>query len=187
MDLWKGGGKEDLAAMSRPTGPKWQFASRFRKGAFGWRGSGAAVERIGQAVAEIKEAARADRVAAAQGAITLLERLSPALEHVDSSSGALGSAVNRAIAELVPLIAEVPVDEETRRRWLERLWEAFVADRVPYIEGLGYYWGDLCATPPVAQKWAERLRPHVIESFRRDPGRATAGNISTGRWRASAP
>jgi hypothetical protein len=154
--------------MPRSTEPKWQFVSRFRKGAFGWRGSSAAVERVAQAVAEIKKAARADPMTAAEGAMRFIGRLSPALEHVDSSSGALGSAVNYAIAELVPLIAGAPVDDQTRRRWLERLWEAFMADRIPYIERLGDHWGELCATPEIAAEWAARLAPDVIDSYRRD-------------------
>ena len=58
-----------------------------------------------QAVGEIKRVARADPIIAADGAVTLFERLSPALEHVDGSSGAIGAAVNGAIAELVPLVA----------------------------------------------------------------------------------
>lgn len=40
---------------------------------------------------------------AAEGALLLLERLSPAREHVDSSSGSIGTAVNHAIGELVPI------------------------------------------------------------------------------------
>ena len=45
----------------------------------------------------------------------LLEKLSPALEQVDSSSGALGAAVNAAIEVLVPLIAKADVDARTRK------------------------------------------------------------------------
>jgi hypothetical protein len=33
-----------------------------------------------------------------------LERVSPALQHVDGSSGAIGTAVNHAIEELVAII-----------------------------------------------------------------------------------
>ncbi|MDQ2992222.1 MAG: DUF3579 domain-containing protein [Candidatus Eremiobacteraeota bacterium] len=164
--------------MPRSQARTWLFTSRFRKGAFGWKGSKTAVERIAQAVAEIKKAARTDRVAAAEGAITLIERLSPALEHVDSSSGALGSAVNWAIAEMVPLIGGAPVDETTRRCWLERLWEAFVADQIPYIELLGDYWGELCAMPKLASEWAERLTSGVLESFR--PDRRVGGGFFHG-------
>ena len=79
---------------------KWQFASRFRRHAFGWR-SDTPVQLIKEAITEIKQVARKEPVLAAEGAITLLEKLSPALEQVDSSSGALGSAVNKAIDTLV--------------------------------------------------------------------------------------
>ena len=70
---------------------------------------------------------------AAEGAIGLLERISPALERVDSSSGAIGGAVNRTIAELVPVIAHAPADARTRAAWLDRLFEAHAADQIPYI------------------------------------------------------
>ena len=65
---------------------KWQFASRFRRHAFGWR-SDTPVQRIKEAITEIKQVARKEPVIAAEGAIILLEKLSPALEQVDSSSG----------------------------------------------------------------------------------------------------
>ncbi len=39
-----------------------------------------------------------------------LEKVSPALEQVDSSSGAIGTAVNRAIEELASIIAKAQVD-----------------------------------------------------------------------------
>lgn len=140
----------------KPDDHKWAFKARFRRHAFGWR-SQPAVLRVKQAVSEIKKAARRDAVLAAEGAVTLLERLSPALEHVDSSSGAIGTAVNNAIAELVPLIAGAPADTKTREGWLERLWEAHAADEIPYIEGLADHWGALCASKEVASVWADRL------------------------------
>ena len=135
---------------------KWQFTARFRRHAFGWR-SRPAIQRVKQAVSEIKKAARQDPVLAADGAVSLFERLSPALEHVDSSSGAIGTAVNHAIAELVPLVASAPADAKTREAWLERCWEAHAADQIPYIETLADYWGDLCASKEVASAWADRL------------------------------
>jgi hypothetical protein len=88
-------------------------------------------------VTGIKRAARTDPLLAANGAVLLLEKLSPALEQVDSSSGALGSAVNRAIDVLVPIIAAPDVTESVRDAWLERLFDALQKDRVPYIEHLG--------------------------------------------------
>ena len=134
----------------------WEFKARFRRHAYGWR-SQPAIQRVKQAVSEIKKAARKDPVLAADGAVTLLERLSPALENVDSSSGAIGTAVNNAVAKLVPIIARAPTDPETRKKWLERLWEAQAADRIPYIEKLADFWGELCASKEAASAWADRL------------------------------
>ena len=135
---------------------KWQFRARFRRHAFGWR-SQPAIQRIKQAVAEIKKVARKDAHLAAEGAVLFLEKVSPALERVDSSSGAIGTAVNRAIAELVAIIASAPVDETTRDGWLERLWKAYQDDGIPYIELLGDHWGELCASKDLASRWADDL------------------------------
>ena len=63
-----------------------------------------AIQRIPQAVSEIKRVARKDRWWPPK-AVLFLERLSPAIEQVDSSSGAIGTAVNKAIADLAAVIA----------------------------------------------------------------------------------
>ena len=115
---------------------KWQFSAHFRRHAFGWK-SDLPIQRIKEALSEIKLVAKKEPVLAAQGAVTLLEKLSPALAHVDSSSGAIGSAVNRAIGAMVLIISKSEVDRPVRQKWLERLWKAFQADEVPYIEMLG--------------------------------------------------
>ena len=149
---------------------KWEFKARFRRHAFGWK-SQPAMTRIRQAVAEIKKAAKRNPMLAAEGAIMFLERVSPALEHVDSSSGAIGTAVNKAIAELVPIIARAPTDTKTRDAWLERLWEAYQDDEIPYIESLSDYWGELCASKETASEWADRLIGTVRMAWSPDPGR----------------
>jgi hypothetical protein len=136
---------------------QWAFKSRFRRNAFGWHGSRLAVSRVDEAVSEIRKVARTNATLAAEGAVALIERLSPALEHVDSSSGALGSAVNGAIRALVPIIANAPVDSAARDKWLERLWAALEVDEMPYIERLTEHWGEVCASPEVASQWADRL------------------------------
>lgn len=135
---------------------KWEFKPRFRRKAFGWK-SQPAIQRVKRAVGEIKRVARKDPALGAEGAVILLERLSPALENVDSSSGAIGTAVYKAITELVPIIAGAPADPKTREHWLERLWEAHEADQIPYIECLADRWGELCASKEVASSWADRL------------------------------
>ncbi len=142
------------------TAHKWQFAARFRRHVFGWR-SATPIQRIKEALTEIKQVARKEPILAADGAVTLLEKLSPALEQVDSSSGALGTAVNKAIETLVPIIAKADVDAGTRQRWLERLWQAVQDDEMPYIERLGDYWGELCVTPELASSWADEFLPVV--------------------------
>jgi hypothetical protein len=116
------------------------------------------VQRVQEAVAEIQSVARHDAILAAEGGVRLIERLSPALEHVDSSSGALGSAVNGAIEALVPIIAAAPVAIRMREQWLDRLYEAHEADGIPYIELLTDYWGELCVTQELASSWADRGR-----------------------------
>jgi hypothetical protein len=135
---------------------KWGFRTRFRRQAFGWK-SQPAITRIKEAVSEIKKVDRKDPVLAAEGAVLFLEKVSPALEHVDSSSGAISAAVKNAIASLVEIIAAAPADEPTRQKWLRRLFDAHAADKIPYIERLADHWGELCASPQVASHWADEL------------------------------
>ncbi len=142
--------------MPKTSGHSWRFKARFRRHAFGWK-SQPAITRLHEAVSEITLVARIDPKLGAEGAVALLERISPALENVDSSSGAIGTAVNRTIAELVPVIVAAPADASTRAAWLERLFDAHSADQIPYIERLADYWGELCGTTEVASAWADRL------------------------------
>lgn len=152
-----------------PSSNSWAFKRRFRRHAFGWKGSRAAVQRIDDALREIRTVARTEPVTAADGAVAFIERLSPALEQIDSSSGAIGSAVNHAIAELVPIIAGAPAVADRRARWLDRLWDAHEADDIPYIESIGDYWGDLCASRELASEWAERLVGITRHALSPDP------------------
>ncbi len=152
------------------TAHSWQFTSRFRRRSFGWR-SATPVQRVREAVKEIKQVARKEPVVAAEGAVILLEKLSPALEQVDSSSGAIGSAVNKAIESLVPIIAKACVESDKRQRWLERLWQALQDDDIPYIELLGEHWGELCAGPEIASYWADEFLPTLELAWNRaEPG-----------------
>lgn len=142
--------------MPKEKSPAWAFARRFRRGAYGWR-SAPAVKSVKAAVSEIQKVARTDPARAAEGAVLFLERVSPALEGVDGSSGSIGGAVGRAIDVLVGILCEADVDTATREAWLERLWDAFEADKIPYIEALGEHWGEICLSPPLASAWADRL------------------------------
>lgn len=135
---------------------QWQFAPRFRRNAFGWK-SDTPILRIKEALAEIKAVAKKEPVLAAEGAILFLEKLAAAVEQVDSSSGRIGSAVNRAIEILVTVIVNAQVPDTVRAKWLDRLWAAYEADHIPVIEYLAEFWGELCVTPALAGLWADRL------------------------------
>ncbi len=147
---------------------RWAFKARFRRHSFGWK-SQPAVKRVKEAVSEIRKVARKDPVLGAEGAVLFLERVSAALEPVDSSSGAIGTAVNHAVEQLAAIIAAAPVDEAIREGWLERLWDAHAADAIPYIETLVEYWGDLCASRAVASAWADRLMVATRMALSPDP------------------
>lgn len=156
--------------MAKTERHRWVFRARFRRNAFGWK-SQPAIKRIKEAVSEIKKVGRKDEMLAAEGSVLLLEKLSPALERVDSSSGAIGSAINKAIVALVPIIAAAPADEKTRGAWLERLWEAYEEDTIPYIERLGDHWGELCGSKEVASRWADQLVGPCKMAWGPDPER----------------
>lgn len=140
------------------TAYKFQFAPRFRRNAFGWK-SDTPIQRIKEALTEIKAVAKKEPVLAAEGAVLFLEKLAPAIEQVDSSSGSIGAAVNRAIEALVPIIAKADVSRAVREKWLERLYEGLQEDDMPYLEYLGEFWGVLCSTQEIASKWADYLSP----------------------------
>ena len=139
----------------------WAFKASLRRNAFGWSGTRKAIERLNEAVGEIERMARTDLALAGEGAELLLEKLSPAVNHIDSSSGALGSATHGVVEKMVPLIAAAPVPRRLREKWLERLLDAIEEDSPPYIESLGDHWGALCAGPELASQWADQLLPLV--------------------------
>ncbi len=88
---------------SMPTKHTWTFKPRLRARAFGWKGSHLACQRLKEAVTEIKKVARVDPVTAGDGVVSLMERIWPAFQHIDTSSGALGGAVYWAQNELLPI------------------------------------------------------------------------------------
>jgi hypothetical protein len=108
----------------------WTFKARIRSRAFGWRSSRLACQRLREAVTEIKKLRKADPVTAADGAVILMERIWPALQLVDSSSGSLGAMVGWVLTELLPIVINAPGDRKIRDQWLKRLWQAIEEDGV---------------------------------------------------------
>lgn len=157
--------------------PKWQFKTKFRANAYGWRGSKLAITRLKEAVKEIRTAAKSDPIAAGDGCVALMERLWPALQHIDTSSGALGTAVHNTLEELIPLLIAAPADRDTKAKWLERLFDAVQEDGVEYLDPVAERWGEIARYPdlinqyadlllePIREAWADRQRyNHVVGS-----------------------
>lgn len=153
------------APMKTPSHP-WSFRQRLRARAFGWRGSSLAIQRLKEALAEIEAANRSDPALAAEGAVLLMERLWPALQAVDSSSGSLGNAVGKTVHALIDILLAAPADEPTLERWLERLWTAIEEDGVDFLSEVGERWGELCRTAPRAGRAADGLITTVRLSWR---------------------
>lgn len=149
----------------------WQFASKFRRNAFGWQ-SDKPILRIKEALTEIKKLSRTDPVLAAEGAVVFIEKVSASLMHVDSSSGALSGHLNAALAALCGLINTAPADPRQRRLWLKRLWKAIEEDEMPYLEYLSDFWGELCASPELASESANEFFPQL--EFISDPRNTNA-------------
>jgi len=150
--------------MKTPIHP-WSFRQRLRTRAFGWRGSKLAIERLREAVGEIKTVARYDPETAAEGAVLLMERLWPALQAIDSSSGALGNATNRTAHELIEIVLAAPAEGARLERQLDRLWTAIEEDGVDFLSEVRDRWGELCRTPERASRAADDFLPGLRLSW----------------------
>ncbi len=140
---------------------KWEFRTRFRANAYGWRASKLAAQRLKEALSEIKAVKRKDPVAVAEGAIILLERIWPAFAHIDTSSGALGTVTSKTVDALIEIILAAPMDDAERGQWLERLWRAIEDDGVDYLRAVRERWGELCGSRERASQAADELLPTV--------------------------
>ena len=140
-------------------GNRWAFKARLRARAFGWRGSKAAIARLKEAVAEIKAVNRIDAVVAGEGVVQLMARLWPAFQEIDTSSGALGTAVNAALADIIPILIAAPATPEVRAAWLERLYDAVQEDGVQYLYPAEQRWGEIAVYPELMNAYADLLLP----------------------------
>jgi hypothetical protein len=140
-------------------GHGWRFKAKLRAHAFGWRGSALAVTRLKEAVSEIKAVAKSDPVTAGEGAVSLMERIWPAFQDIDTSSGALGTAVAGTLEQLIPVLVEAPADHAVRAKWLERLFDAVQEDGVQYLAPVEEKWGEIARYPDLINAFADRLLP----------------------------
>jgi hypothetical protein len=144
---------------------KWKFKSHFRREAYGWKGTALASKRMREAVSEIKKVAKADSSLAGEGVIELLCRLYPAMMQIDSSSGALGNAIDKTIQALIPVLIQADWDMDTRGKWLQKLYEAVIDDGWSILHDLEERWGELCVYSGLAHLWADQLLPAVRHAF----------------------
>lgn len=142
--------------MAGKSAHKWAFKPGMRAGAYSWKSSAKAIERLKSASSEIRAVARSEPVKAAEGVIALAQRIWPAFEHIDTSSGALGNAVGKALEELLPVLIDAPADEKTRAKWLEQLREAILDDGVDYLAPIAERFGQIAAYPSLMNLHADR-------------------------------
>ena len=103
------------------------------------------------AAAEIRSVAKSDPVAAGDRVVSLMERIWPAFQGIDTSSKALDAAVLRTMNELIPILTVVSADHATRGKWLERLFEAVQSDGVEYLAPLEDRWGLIAQYPDLIE------------------------------------
>lgn len=152
---------------SMPAKHTWTFKSRVRARTLGWKRSHLACQRV-EAVAEIKKVARVDPVITGDGIVSLMERIWPAFQDIDTSSGAVGGAVYRAQDEWLPIAIEAPADRKSRDKWLDRLWQAIEDDGVAYLSQVQDRWGGLCRSSEVASYWTDQ-RLGLVRTAWSDP------------------
>ena len=94
-----------------------------------------------------------------------MERLWPALQAVDSSSGALGTATNETVHELIEILLAAPAEGARMERQLDRLWTAIEEDCVDFLSQVRDRWGELCRTPERASRAAGDFLPALRLSW----------------------
>ena len=164
-------------------GRNWQLKAKLRARAYGWRGSKLAISRLKEAVSEIRSVAKSDPVAAGDGVVSLMERIWPAFQDIDTSSGALGTAVARTVNDLIPILVDAPADHATGSKWLDRLFEAVQNDGVEYLGPVEGRWGEIARYPDLINKYADRLigilRRAWADERRQNPPRARARPLAS--------
>jgi hypothetical protein len=168
----------------------WEFTKYFRANVYGWKGTALASKRIKDAVKEIKSVAQKEPVTAAEGAVLFIEKCWRAIEHIDSSSGAIGTAVNNALIEMVQIIHDAPLAIQERQKLTERIWESWQEEGYGYYDELSKRWVEICVKPEILIYWADNFLPIVKNVFSSDtPGSYFKGSepclsclFETGRY-----
>lgn len=146
--------------------PKWAFPNYFRANAYAWHGSQKAAKRIKETISEIKKVHKKQPAEACEGIVRFIEKLSPALAHIDSSSGQIGNAVYNAIEILAPIFADTELDLKTRTKWMQRVWDAYNDDEYSYLDNLADHFGTMCQEKSLCDHWADELIDITTSTFK---------------------
>ncbi len=144
---------------------KWTFKSRFKTGVYGWKGTQLAAKRMKEAAIEIKKVAKADSSLAGEGCIEFLSRLYPACEHIDTSSGSFGTASNKTVEALIPILINADWDMNSRGKHLEKLYQAVCEDGWELLSPITEQWGKICVYSGLAHLWADRFYPEIKDTW----------------------
>lgn len=98
-----------------------------------------------------------------------MERLWPAFQEIDTSSGALGTAVNATLAEIIPILIAAPATLKVRTAWLRRLYAAVQEDGVQYLYPAEERWGEIAVYPELMNAYADLLLPILRRVWHAEP------------------
>ena len=86
----------------------------------------------------------------------LIECIVPAIEQIDGSSGAIGSAVRKVLEDAVTIVGAAADEPARHEKRLERIYSAYQDDGYGYLDGIGDLWGQFCGNVDYATSWAEK-------------------------------
>ena len=76
---------------------------------------------------------------------------------MDSSSGALESALKYALVVLIPIIVKGPANEKIHNQRLNRLWLVMAVDGCDNLSPIGERLGEFCGLAEVARRCTYEL------------------------------
>ncbi len=156
----------------------WKFVGAITPEAFVSGKPALAVRALHTAVSELRRAAKNHPRTAAQGALTLLELLGPALAPVDETSGSLAHALARTLDSTIEVVGSQTADVAVVAG-LDRLGASVLSAQanIPQSvhQAISQRWGRLCGSPQQALRWAEKLLPEVVDAWSKPEGYAPGG------------
>jgi hypothetical protein len=142
-----------------PSPSEWPVDRPQRLGYLRRHGERELVSDVRRAVRDLEREARQDAYGAGRGAVLVLERLFEVLAEVEVHGDPHRADLGHAVERLVDMAAGAPASEHERWRWLTRLQGVLTTERLwrEPLEPAWTRWGDLCARPDLASRWADRL------------------------------